>query len=122
MRPKERTVPCPCLFPRTAFAATSTMRRFAQIVATVLAVIAAWPASAQETEGKTVTPATIPQESVEVDPVAADRAIEERIRSVLSATGWYSGLGVRADEGAHTIIIKATILLPPFLCIFPSLP
>lgn len=40
-----------------------------------------------------------PEQTVAVQPVARDEAIERRIARILEATGWYRGIGVAVDEG-----------------------
>lgn len=37
--------------------------------------------------------------AVAIDRTARDSDIEERLAGILEATGWYTGIGVRADEG-----------------------
>ncbi|WP_262386378.1 hypothetical protein ROLI_044630 [Roseobacter fucihabitans] len=40
-----------------------------------------------------------PEQAVQIDPAPSDTAIEQRIESILNATGWYSEVGARVDEG-----------------------
>ncbi len=40
-----------------------------------------------------------PEQSVAVEPVARDEAIDRRITRILEATGWYRGVGVSVDQG-----------------------
>ncbi|MCT7378051.1 mechanosensitive ion channel family protein [Chelativorans salis] len=40
-----------------------------------------------------------PEQAVAIEPVARDEAIEERIRRILEASGWYRSVEVAVDEG-----------------------
>jgi small conductance mechanosensitive channel len=80
---------CLCLFVLTSF----------------ILVPALSTAQATESVSDTVTPSVTdevpaaPEQPVQIAPTASDRAIELRIESILNATGWYSQITARVDEG-----------------------
>ncbi|MEO8380656.1 MAG: mechanosensitive ion channel family protein [Acidobacteriota bacterium] len=55
------------------------------------------PAAVQQTEPSDELPAA--PSKVDVNPVAHDQAIQERLQRVLVATGWFSNPRVRVEEG-----------------------
>jgi small-conductance mechanosensitive channel len=70
-------------------------------VACLIAVLAfadAPRAFAQDSPAPAAEPAPIP-EKVDIAPEARDEQIEERLRRILTATGWFEALDLRVDEG-----------------------
>jgi small conductance mechanosensitive channel len=90
------------LIPVPAFlrAASQRFRRLAgaMLVLMVLAISSAEAQGDGNGGGQVGEPKAAP-EKVDVEPVAADSKIAERLRSILTATGWFSNVQVRARDG-----------------------
>ncbi|MGD8810347.1 MAG: mechanosensitive ion channel family protein [Gammaproteobacteria bacterium] len=65
----------------------------------VFYVLLTWPALAQEAPGDPDAGVAAPAQSIAVEPVARDAEIEQRIRKILAATGWYEDARVAVNDG-----------------------
>ncbi|MCV3272763.1 mechanosensitive ion channel domain-containing protein [Roseobacter sinensis] len=76
-------------------------RRLAWLVVcgAVLAAGAAFDAAAQTREAPTQAEPISTEQQVDIEPVAADDRIADRIARILRATGWYRDVAVEVDEG-----------------------
>ena len=52
--------------------------------------------------------ATVPEDTVDLAPVAADQQIADRILEILSATNWFTDLTISVDEGVVFLDGQAT--------------
>ncbi|MEM9576363.1 MAG: mechanosensitive ion channel family protein [Pseudomonadota bacterium] len=68
-------------------------------VLSVILVLLAATASAQTADTAADDAPSAPEQQVEIEQIAPDTAIKQRIESILAATGWYAGLRAAVDEG-----------------------
>lgn len=100
-----QATPLPKLKPTTF--RLNTYRRFS-IFSFIVMCLLAMPIVATAQQELSQTAVTTTDNRVEIEPQADDRKIAARIRNILDATDWFSGLKVRVEDGVVFLTGRTT--------------